>query len=129
MILIYISTGKTTAINILRELLTSLHYQVYVVPEVPTLVFSCGASYPGEEPSKRDELIALESSLLNLQVQFENSMRRIAMSTMKPSIIICDRGVLDIKAYMSPDIWEEVSRAAGEFSYHYLIISQRNMIL
>jgi hypothetical protein len=105
--------GKTSAIEILRTRLTELGYLVYTVPEVPTILFANGAVYPGEDPSRRQELLILETTILRLQMSMEDSFLNIARSTKKKCVLICDRGVLDCKAYMPPDVWDEVIKLIG----------------
>lgn len=100
--------GKTTAMSIVTEYLRERGYIVYTVPEVPTILFTNGASYPGEDISRRKELLTLETTILTLQLTMEESFKAIANSTGKKCVILCDRGVLDCKAYMPPDVWLEV---------------------
>lgn len=105
--------GKTTAISLLRSYLNELGYYVYTLPEVPTLLFANGAIYPGEDPSRRSELLTLETTILRLQMTIEESFLNIARASKKKCVLICDRGVLDCKAYMPPDVWDEVIKIIG----------------
>jgi hypothetical protein len=96
---------------------------------VPTLLIDGGMAYPGIEAGS--QLIDFESNLLRLQVrwllsrprcstavahsgdrsvspqmQFEDSVIGIARSYKAPTVIICDRGTMDISAYLLPNDWQ-----------------------
>lgn len=100
--------GKSTAIEGLKTYLTEMGYNVYTIPEVPTILFLNGAVYPGEDISRRKELLALEETIMSLQLTMEDSFLKIARSTGKKCVVLCDRGVIDVKAYMPADVWQEV---------------------
>ena len=65
-----------------------------------------GARYPGLQ--NIEPLIAFETALMKLQLQVEDSFLTVARSTNRPSVLIHDRAVLDVKAYMPVDVWEAV---------------------
>jgi len=58
-------------------------------------------------------LFEYELALLRLQLQMEDSFLCIAVSTREPSVIFFDRGLLDIKAYLPPELWERLLLAVG----------------
>lgn len=98
--------GKTTAIVKVAERLRSLGYQVFVVPEIATIYHHAGLAFPagqGEKP-----LLAFETSYLKMQMSFEDNFKSFAQSTDKPTIILCDRGTMDVKAYLSEEHWERI---------------------
>lgn len=78
-------------------------FDVYLCPEVPTLLLNAGARYPGLDGG--NELVQFEISLVELQLQMELSFYQIAQSTGRPSVIIFDRGLLDFAAYTPADKW------------------------
>lgn len=97
--------GKTTALVRINEHFTALGYKVFMVPEVPTLVTAAGWSYL---TSNHDFYYEGEKIILELQLQLEDKMRRLAETCTEPCVIVCDRGALDISAYISPEMWEEL---------------------
>jgi hypothetical protein len=88
--------------------LTNLGYDVYSIPELPTLLMSNGAMYPGNDPNKYQELLDFETEVFKFQLNSEETFRKLASISGKPSVVICDRGVMDIAAYMSDDLFNEV---------------------
>jgi hypothetical protein len=98
--------GKSSAIEFLAERLRVLGYDVYTVPEVPTILLNAGCVYPGLQGG--DRLVTFEASLLELQLQMEQSFFNIARSTGRPSVLLYDRGLLDVGAYLPPALWQDV---------------------
>jgi predicted ATPase len=90
--------GKSTSLSALKRALEDKGLDVYTCPEVPTIMISGGCVYPGEAAGRR--LIEFETALIRLQLQMENSFQQVAQSTGKPSVIIVDRGLIDISAYI-----------------------------
>lgn len=97
--------GKTTALVRIQEHFSNLGYKVFTVPEVPTLVTASGWSYL---TSNHDFYYEGEKIILELQLELENKMRRLAETCTEPSVIVCDRGALDISAYISPEMYDEL---------------------
>ena len=54
------------------------------------------------------ELFEFEKWLMLVQLQMEDSFRGIAKSTSKNSVIIHDRGILDVKNYLPQDQWHQI---------------------
>ncbi len=93
--------------------LTARGFDVYTVPEVPTLLMNSGFPYPGMEPGQRELLFDFELQLFKMQLIFEDTVLHMAeqrdeKQTRRPSVIFFDRGLMDIKAYISNDIWEAI---------------------
>jgi CYTH domain-containing protein/thymidylate kinase len=97
--------GKSTAIPHISDHLKSLGLDVYTVPEAATLLFSNGCSLTN--PSI-DQVFNFENNLMLLQQSLEDKFYNIAKSTMRPSVIICDRGMMDGSTYVSNDIWQAI---------------------
>lgn len=96
--------GKSSCMARLERILREDHgFDVYVCPEVPTLLMNAGARYPGMQAGS--ELLAFEVGLVELQLQMELSFHAIAASTGRPSVIIYDRGLLDFAAYTPVEQW------------------------
>ena len=56
-----------------------------------------------------------ELIILQLQLQLEDSIMRMAETVAKeqPCVIICDRGAMDISAYISKEMWQELLNRVG----------------
>lgn len=102
--------GKTTALVRIIEYFTSVGFKVFTIPEVPTMLSQSGIDYL---TSNEEFFLAEEQATLRLQLQMEEHFRKIAQAYGKPSIIVCDRGAMDISAYLSAEKWDEITRAVG----------------
>lgn len=102
--------GKTTALVRIIEHFSSMGFKVFTIPEVPTLFTQSGMNY-----LTKNEAFFYEGEKATLEVQLtlEEKFTRMAEQCTKPSIIICDRGALDISAYMTPEMWNDITRAVG----------------
>jgi thymidylate kinase len=98
--------GKTTALGRLQAHFQAAGLRVYIVPEAATLLWSSGCA-PADLTSGEPR-IAFQSALLKLQLQLEESLAAIARANGTPAIVLCDRGTMDGKAYMSDAEWSEV---------------------
>ena len=58
---------------------------------------SCGTD-PGLAPEMAGQLLAFEQGIIELQMQVEQSFLSFARSTGRPSVVVFDRGLLDIPA-------------------------------
>jgi len=105
--------GKTSSQENLGSTLTQAGYDVYFAPEVPTILMNGGCQYPGLDPEKADELAAFEDSIIKLQMQLEDSFVSVARSTGRPSVVVFDRGLLDIPAYLPPATWQAMLSQLG----------------
>ena len=52
----------------------------------------------------------LQSELTKLQIAQEDSFLRLCGVTEKPCVVICDRGLMDGKAYCTPKVWDIVQK-------------------
>ena len=102
--------GKTTALVRVIEHFSSLGYKVFTIPEVPTLFTQAGMNYLTKNQAFFYEG---EKATLEIQLALEDKFLRMAEQCVKPSIIVCDRGAMDISAYMTPETWEDITRAVG----------------
>ena len=89
--------GKTTAIEEIEKEFTEKGYNVYVVPEAATILINSGIRPFGNTPLTLEEF---QEYVISLQLKLESLANKAATSTDKPSIIICDRGLLDGQAYV-----------------------------
>lgn len=102
--------GKTTALVKIIEHFTSRGYKVFTIPEVPTMFSQAGMDYLTKN---RDFFYEGEKATLEVQLGLEDKFETIARQCREPSVIVCDRGAMDISAYMQPEVWERITRAVG----------------
>ena len=102
--------GKTTALVKITEYFSGFGYKVFNVPEVPTIYSTAGWNYL---TPNRDLYYQGERAILETQLAFEDQFMKLAQVCEKPVLIVCDRGAMDISAYIKPEEWEEITRMAG----------------
>lgn len=102
--------GKTTALVRIIEHFSSLGFKVFTIPEVPTLFTQSGMNYLTKN---RDFFYEGEKATLEIQLALEDKFLRMAQACTKPCIIVCDRGAMDISAYMTAETWDSITRAVG----------------
>lgn len=89
--------GKTTALSWIQNAFTEKGYQVVFVPETATELISGGAA-----PWLCTEGKHFQAGLLRLQLAKESAYAEVAGHMKAEKILlVCDRGALDNKAYMS----------------------------
>ena len=99
--------GKTTAMSWIQNAFTKMGYGVLFVDETATQLISGGAA-PWLSTSGRD----FQRWLIHLQMEKERAFAEIG-KTMKNDkiLIVCDRGALDNRAYMSEADFQYVLKA------------------
>ena len=102
--------GKTTALVRIIEHFSNLGFKVFTVPEVPTMYSQGGWSYLTPNPKLYYEG---ELAILQTQLALEDSFMRLAETCTKPTFVVCDRGTMDISAYISSDMWIELCQKCG----------------
>lgn len=102
--------GKTTALVKINEHFSQLGYKVFTIPEVPTMVTQSGWNYLTDNKAFYKEG---EKVILELQLALEEKMMRLAETCQEPCIVVCDRGAMDISAYISTELWDELTQSCG----------------
>ena len=102
--------GKTTALVCINDYFTKLGYKVFTVPEVPTMVTQSGWNYMTTNKAFYYEG---EKIILELQLALEDKIQRLAETCTEPCLIVCDRGALDISAYIDATMWNELMASCG----------------
>ena len=102
--------GKTTALVRIIEHFSNLGFKVFCVPEVPTMYSQGGWSYL---TPNRDLYYEGELAILRTQLALENSFMRLAETCTKPTFVVCDRGTMDISAYIDKSMWEDLCQKCG----------------
>ena len=106
--------GKTTALVRIIEHFSSLGFKVCTVPEVPTMYTQGGWSYLTKNPKLYYEG---ELAILQTQLALEDSFMRLAETCSKPAFVVCDRGTMDISAYIAPEMWNEITSRCNTTTY------------
>lgn len=94
--------GKTTALAEVSERLRSRGFQVYVVPEVATLMKGGGCSFAD---LNQEQVLNFQTQLLKTQLALEESFLNVAAMCGKESFVLTDRGACDGMAYMNQGLW------------------------
>ena len=102
--------GKTTALVKIIEHFTSRGFKVFTIPEVPTMFQQAGMDYLTKN---RNLFYEGEKATLEIQLALEDKFMTMAEQCDEPSVIVCDRGAMDISAYMDPATWDSITRAVG----------------
>ena len=102
--------GKTTALVKVIEYFTNLGYKVFTIPEVPTMFTQAGMDYLTQN---HDFFYEGEKATLEIQLALEDKFMRMAETCTEPCVIVCDRGVMDISAYMRPEMWTDITTSLG----------------
>ena len=80
----------------------------------------------GLAPDRAAELLGFEQSIIEMQIQLEESFIRVAKSTGRPSVVVFDRGLLDVPAYLPRDKWLSMLNTMGyteaEFAQRYDVV-------
>ncbi|HTZ18524.1 MAG TPA: AAA family ATPase [Dissulfurispiraceae bacterium] len=94
-------SGKSSSLAYLTEKLSDHGFMVFVVPETATLITDSGID---RRKMHRQRQVALyEEAILDLQLAFEETYRNAAERVFpeKKKVILLDRGIMDIKAFVS----------------------------
>ena len=102
--------GKTTALVKIVEYFSGMGYKVFTVPEVPTLYSTGGWNYL---TPNRQLYYQGERAILETQLALEDQFMALAEVCTNPVLVVCDRGAMDISAYIKPEEWEEITAMAG----------------
>lgn len=109
-------SGKSSSLASFTAALTARGLDVYSVPEAPTLIMNAGFPYPGLDGGAL--LMEFELALARTQLQLESTVRELAaardaMQRGRPAVVFFDRGLMDMKGYMSGELWAALLAACG----------------
>jgi len=102
--------GKTSALVKIIEHFSNLGYKVFTIPEVPTMFTQAGMDYL---TNNKAFFYEGEKATLATQLALEDHFMRMAATFTEPSVIVCDRGTMDISAYMTPQLWKDITASLG----------------
>mmetsp|Transcript_16081 Transcript_16081/g.37075 ORF Transcript_16081/g.37075 Transcript_16081/m.37075 type:complete len:410 (+) Transcript_16081:55-1284(+) len=103
--------GKTTAIARLSFFLKERGFEVIACSEVYTILASNGMSLDFYSTEGMDTVI--QNSVLDVQLSLEDSIERVLKARGKPAVLLCDRGPMDGKAYLSDEKWKKILDERG----------------
>lgn len=96
--------GKTTALSWIQNTFTRLGYRVFFISETATELISGGVS-----PQTCGSNLDFQKCQVKLQLEREEIYEQAARSTKADHVLlVCDRGVIDNKAYMTEEEFHEV---------------------
>ena len=90
--------GKTTAMEKIVQEFTERGFKVFVVNEAATDLITGGIRPFGDNPIP---LMDFQRCVLEQQMAKEKLYEKVAASCQQDTIILCDRGVLDNRAYIT----------------------------
>lgn len=103
-------SGKTTFLNYLEEKLDDKGYSAVIVPETATELFKLGIR-PGSPGISRHEF---QKRCFLKQIEKEEKFLKKLRNLKNPRrVMVCDRGVMDAKAYMDPGEFELLIEELG----------------
>ena len=101
--------GKTTALSWIQNYYTKLGYRTLFIPESATELIGGGVA-PWTTGSPMD----FQKCITQLQLEKERIFAQAAATMPEEKLLlVCDRGVLDNKAYMSDGEFDEILTALG----------------
>ncbi len=99
--------GKTTSIQTIEQNFTEKGYHVIIVPEAATILINSGIRPFGDNGLPMFEF---QRYVMRLQMQLEEHATLAASQIDAPTIIVCDRGLLDDKAYVTNSEFHQLLR-------------------
>ena len=101
--------GKSTAMSWIQNAFTQMGYRVLFVPETATELITGGVA-----PWTCGTNVAYQKCQMKLQIEKEKIFEQAAHAMMADKVlIVCDRGILDNKAYMDEIEFAEVIQFIG----------------
>ena len=97
--------GKTTAMQKIVQEFTEKGYKVFVVSEAATELINGGIRPFGDNAL---EMYEFQRCVMDTQLSKEKIFERIANNTKQDTIILCDRGIFDNRAYVSDKEFKEL---------------------
>ncbi|HEY3277575.1 MAG TPA: ATP-binding protein [Syntrophorhabdaceae bacterium] len=106
-------SGKTSSMAYLTERLSDYGYMVFIIPETATLITNNGIDR--RKMDRPRQVIMYEEAILDMQLAFEETYLR-AVARIFPErkkVLLLDRGVMDIKAFMPSEEFDQMLRRKG----------------
>jgi len=109
--------GKTTSIQKIEEEFTEKGYQVLIVPEAATLLINSGIKPFG---NNRLSMYEFQKYVMSTQMYLESLATKCAEEIESKTLIICDRGLLDDKAYVPESEFEQLLKDFGKTEFELM---------
>lgn len=104
--------GKTTSMTYIQQRVLEMDMNVVIVPEAATYLMTSGAII--NMTSWGDsEVVDFQINLMRLQMALEGAFVNLCKMMPKSALIMCDRGLMDGKAYMKEDLWQMMLAEIG----------------
>lgn len=97
--------GKTTSIKTIEEEFQERGYHVIIVPEAATILINSGIRPFGKNGLP---MYDFQKYVMELQFRLEDLAEQAAKEIDAQTIVVCDRGLLDDKAYVSDEEFHEL---------------------
>jgi len=97
--------GKTTAQARLSTFFESLGWRVYTVPEAATVLLNGGINF---SVLSAEDVLAFQEDLVKVMFQLEDTFFRLAETSRRNCLVICDRGAMDCSAYLPKEDWQKI---------------------
>ena len=97
--------GKTTALTTITLHLTNKGFQVLLVPEAATMMMKGGCFIQTHKMTLMDQ-VRFQIQVMKSQMTLEDIFLETAIESDRPTVILCDRGVMDGMAYTTNEVWQ-----------------------
>ena len=101
--------GKTTGIPYVAEKLANAGWTPFIVPEAATLMITGGVKPGLVSIEKLQACIMYAGFAIEEQFHFAAA----SLPEERKPVLLCDRGILDARAYMPPELFTELLRTYG----------------
>ena len=102
--------GKTTCLTYLVEKMGEAGIKVIVIPEIATIAIGTTGLNPD------DNIVEFQRAVLKMQLAMEKTVEDYVRCSgfAENACIICDRGAMDFKAYVTPDVLADVLKSENK---------------
>eukprot|EP00548_Thalassiothrix_antarctica_P017802 CAMPEP_0194198266 /NCGR_PEP_ID=MMETSP0154-20130528/77668_1 /TAXON_ID=1049557 /ORGANISM="Thalassiothrix antarctica, Strain L6-D1" /LENGTH=337 /DNA_ID=CAMNT_0038923037 /DNA_START=158 /DNA_END=1171 /DNA_ORIENTATION=+ len=107
--------GKTTALARVSSYLRERGFEVTMAPEAFTILAANGMSMNFFSTKGMD--VVVQTTVLDVQLALENGLEKILRARGKPSVLLCDRGVMDGSAYLDPECFTRILEERSFMDY------------
>ena len=104
--------GKTTSMSYISQRVSEMNMNVCTVPEAATYLMKAGAFINMVNWGEAEQ-VHFQMNLMKLQMSLERAFVDLCRILPKSSLVLCDRGVMDGKAYVSDRLWHTMLEETG----------------
>ena len=106
-------SGKTSSMAYLTERLSDYGYMVFIIPETATMITNSGIDRRKMDRPK--QVLLYEEAILDIQLACEETYLRAVTQIFpeRKKVLLLDRGVMDIKAFMPSEDFSKMLRRKG----------------